>query len=443
MSLINYATVENGAPWITTVGAGTLDRSFLATMTLENGLTIEGTSYFPESIFFTNLTSYYGKGNKSKELCKDTALDRNKVAGKVVMFHFSPQIKEVQRAGALAAIILTDVSLGLSPEDYSLPSLLLSEASANLVIEYVTKERNPKVKSMTFVHTKLGTKPAPQVAVFSSKGPNPITPGILKPDIIAPGMDVLAAYVPNKPRVTVGNYGLVTDYALSTGTSMSTPVVAGVAALLRAVHPEWSPAAVQSALMTTAYVKDNNSTSFKTNFIDSIAAPLQAGAGHIDPNKAMDPGLIYDTSFQDYVDFLCGLGYTNEQMRLVLKRNEWHCNKKLSHELNYPSFMVVLSNQTTYPMSMNFSRVVTNVGNDTSSYQAHLENIPDGMKIRVEPSTLTFTQKNQKQSFVVSVEIDKEVPRIIYCFLKWIDQHGHTVSSPLAAANHDAPKSFF
>ena len=181
-------------------------------------------------------------------------MDRNEVAGKVVMFHFSPQIKEVQRAGALAAIILTDVSLGLSPEDYSLPSLLLSEASANLVIEYVTKERNPKVKSMTFVHTKLGTKPAPQVAVFSSKGPNPITPGILKPDIIAPGMDVLAAYVPNKPRVTVGNYGLVTDYALSTGTSMSTPVVAGVAALLRAVHPEWSPAAVRSALMTTAYV---------------------------------------------------------------------------------------------------------------------------------------------------------------------------------------------
>ena len=72
MSLINYATVENGAPWITTVGAGTLDRSFVATMTLENGLTIEGPSYFPESIFFTNLTLYYGKGNKSKELCKDS-----------------------------------------------------------------------------------------------------------------------------------------------------------------------------------------------------------------------------------------------------------------------------------------------------------------------------------------------------------------------------------
>ncbi|KAL0007201.1 hypothetical protein SO802_008703 [Lithocarpus litseifolius] len=71
----NYATVENGVPWITTVGAGTLDQSFLATMTLENGLAIEGTSYFPESIFFTNLTLYHGKGNKSKELCKDTSLD--------------------------------------------------------------------------------------------------------------------------------------------------------------------------------------------------------------------------------------------------------------------------------------------------------------------------------------------------------------------------------
>ncbi|KAM3685796.1 hypothetical protein ACJW31_11G146100 [Castanea mollissima] len=424
-----FATVVNAAPWITTVGAGTLDRSYLATMTLGNGVTMEGTSYFPESVSFTNLTLYYGKGNTSKAICSDKSLDRNDVAGKVVICDSysvdpSQQILEVERAGAYAAIFLSNLSISLSLANYTFPCLTLPDSSATLVKENVTRVRNPKVKRIQFVLTKLGTKPAPQVAFCSSAGPNPFTPGILKPDIIAPGMDVLAAFTPNVPFVTVGNYDLVTDYALMWGTSMSTPIVAGVGALLRAIHPEWSPAAIRSALMTTAYVKDNTGASFTTQLSNSIAAPIQLGAGHIDPNKAMDPGLIYDTSFQDYVDFLCGLGYTNEQMR-----------HKLSHELNYPSFMVVLSNQTTYPMSMNFSRVVTNVEYDTSVYQAHLEDIPDGMKIRVEPSTLTFTKKNQKQSFVVSVEINIKLAKVIHCFLKWIDQHSHIVSSPIAAVN--------
>ena len=90
---------------------------------------------------------------------------------------------------------------------------------------------------------------------------------------------------------------------------------------------------------------------------------------------------------------------------------------------------------TTYPATMNFSRVVTNVGNDTSVYKAHLENIPIGMKIKVEPSTLTFTEKYQNQSFVLSVQIEIEFPMIIYGFLKWIDQYGHIVSSPIVAIN--------
>uniref|UniRef100_A0A2N9EIA5 Peptidase S8/S53 domain-containing protein n=2 Tax=Fagus sylvatica TaxID=28930 RepID=A0A2N9EIA5_FAGSY len=432
-------TVHNGAPWITTVGAATLDRSFVATMTLENGFTIEGTSYFPESVFLTNLTLYYGKGNMSKAICNDTSLDRNEVAGKVVLcdsygLDVSKQIIEAERVGAYAAIFLTNMSLAVLPESCSIPSLILTDAPVTLVKEYVTRDRNPKVKSMNFVFTRFGKERAPQVAVFSSKGPNSITPGILKPDIIAPGVDILGAYIPNKPFIRVGNHDLTTDYALVSGTSMSTPIVAGGGALLKAIHPKWSPAAIRSALMTTAYAKDNTGRTLKSQFAHS-GTPIHFGAGHIDPNKAMDPGLIYDMGFQDYVDFLCGLEYTDEQMRIILKRKKWHCNKKLSHELNYPSFIVVLSNETTYPTAMNLSRVVTNVGNDTSVYEAHLEKIPTGMKIRVEPSTLTFTEKYQNQSFVVSVEIDRDFPMIIYGFLKWIDQYGHIVSSPIVATN--------
>uniref|UniRef100_A0A2N9HXS0 Subtilisin-like protease fibronectin type-III domain-containing protein n=1 Tax=Fagus sylvatica TaxID=28930 RepID=A0A2N9HXS0_FAGSY len=438
----DFKTIYNGAPWITTVAATTHDRSFVATMTLKNGLTMEGRSYFAKNVSLTNLKLYYGKGNMSKTICNDTALDRNEVAGKVVICdsnnaNVSQQISEAKRAGASAAIFLTDSSYPLEPEDYVIPSLILPNASGTLVKKYVTSVRNPMVKRMKFVLTRFGTKPAPRVAHFSSKGPNPITPGILKPDIVAPGVDVLAAVQPYS-SLEVDNNDVTINYGLMSGSSMSTPIVAGVGALLRAVHPKWSPAAIRSAIMTTAYTKDNTGTTMKAIFKDAkyeTATPLHFGAGHISPNEAMDPGLIYDMGFQDYVDFLCGLGYTNEQMRLILKRNEWHCSKKLSHELNYPSFMVALSNETTYPTAMNFNRVVTNVGNDTSIYQAHLENIPTGMKIKVEPNILTFTEKNQKQSFVVSVEIDRDFPKIIYCFLKWIDQHSHIVSSPITAIN--------
>jgi hypothetical protein len=98
--------------------------------------------------------------------------------------------------GAYAAIFLTDKSSSLFPNEYSIPGLLLPTASGTLLKEYVTKVRNPKVKEMKFVLTRLGGKPAPQVADFSSKGPNPISPGVLKPDILAPGVDVLAAFSP-------------------------------------------------------------------------------------------------------------------------------------------------------------------------------------------------------------------------------------------------------
>ena len=201
-------------------------------MTLGNGVTMEGTSYFPESISFANLTLYYGKGNMSKAICSDKSLDRNDVAGKVVicdsyLVDSSQQISEVERAVAYAAIFLSNISISLSLENYTFPCLTLPDSPGTLVKEYVAKMRNPKVKSIRFVLTKFGTKPAPQVAFFSSAGPNPFTPGILKTDIIAPGMDVLAAFNPNVPFVTVGNYDLVTDYALKWGTSMSTPIVAG------------------------------------------------------------------------------------------------------------------------------------------------------------------------------------------------------------------------
>ncbi|KAL7245252.1 hypothetical protein ACSBR2_000552 [Camellia fascicularis] len=193
--------------------------------------------------------------------------------------------------------------------------------------------------------------------------------GVLKPDILALGQDVLAAVVPNKAYFKVGNYNMGTDYGFISGTSMATPHVAGVTALLKVVHHDWSPAAIRSAIMTTANTLDNTDTALKDQLTGLPATPLDFRAGHVNPNKAMDPGLIYNMGFHDYVDFLCRLGYNKKQMSVVLKRNQWSCNQNPT-DLNYPSFIAIFPRNTSSVTAETFSRVVTNVGDDTAIYRA-------------------------------------------------------------------------
>ncbi|KAK7848124.1 subtilisin-like protease sbt1.6 [Quercus suber] len=88
-------------------------------------------------------------------------------------------------------------------------------------------------------------------------------------------------------------------------------------------------------------------------------------------------------------------------MSVIIRRSTWSSSHKSINYLNYPSFIAVLSNDTRYLVAQNF--IVTNIGNDIAVYQSHVENVPNGMRIGVVPETLTFTHKNQKQGFVVSI----------------------------------------
>ncbi|KAJ8774963.1 hypothetical protein K2173_019967 [Erythroxylum novogranatense] len=205
--------------------------------------------------------------------------------------------------------------------------------------------------------------------------------------------------------------------------------------MLKNVHPEWSPAAIRSAIMTTSYVIDNTGKFILDQTTKIFATPLAYGAGHIDPNKAIDPGLVYDLSFDDYVGFLCGLGYSKKEMEKVIGTRHWNCQRGKEQDLNYPSFMAIFSGEQHSPAVKKFRRVVTNVGNDSSVYHATTEYPVPAFSIVVEPTTLSFTHKHQKLCFSMEIKLDEEVLSVhgkdFDGVLKWTDQHNHVVSSPV------------
>ncbi|XP_052179537.1 subtilisin-like protease SBT3 [Diospyros lotus] len=433
----------NEAPWITTVGAGTLDRNFAGFVTLGNGdFTITGRSLYPENQLVFKVPLYYGHGNRSKETCKYAALDAEDVAGKYIFCYFTnrtsvlyQQLRELNRSGAAGAILSSDFGLLIRSGDFNLPFVIVNHKDGKLVKDYIINNDNPIV-SILFQKTLLGTKPAPQVTDFSSRGPSLVAPWVLKPDILAPGYDILAAWVPNKKGAFIRDNYLLTDYVLLSGTSMSSPHIAAVAALLKSVHADWSSAAIRSAMMTTADVLDNKDGVITDMATGAAATPLDFGAGHVNPNKAMDPGLVYDIEIQDYIDFLCAMKYTTKQIRIITRRSDFNCDNA-NLDLNYPSFAIIL-NITNAISTYTFRRVLTNAADSNSVYRVQVV-VPSDMKIAVQPSEIYFPGKYSKVEFNLTVEIDlghssESDYNGTYGFLSWCEVNGtHVIRSPIVS----------
>lgn len=167
-------------------------------------------------------------------------------------------------------------------------------------------------------------------------------------------------------------------------------------------------------------------------------AEFAYGAGHIDPLKAVNPGLIYDAGEIDYVNFLCGQNYSTKSLRLVTG-DESSCSeatKAAVWDLNYPSF--ALSAEPHTPTKRTFHRTVTNVGSPFSTYKATVK-APQGVNIRVEPVVLSFKSLGQKQSFVVTVDATIDT-YIASGYLVW-DDGVYQVRSPIVAATFSQQQS--
>ncbi|XP_019057185.1 PREDICTED: subtilisin-like protease SBT3.10 isoform X1 [Tarenaya hassleriana] len=257
--------------------------------------------------------------------------------------------------------------------------------------------------SQTLVGQPVSTK----VATFSSRGPNSISPAILKPDISAPGVNILAATSPDDG-----------GFAMKSGTSMATPVVSGIVALLRGLHPDWSPAAIRSALVTTAWKTDpSGEPIFADGSNRKLADPFDYGGGLVNPEKATDPGLVYDMGTSDYILYMCSAGYADSSISQLIGKPTSCPNPKPSIlDLNLPSITIPnLRDEVT------LTRTVTNVGPRDSVYKVVMEP-PSGVRVDVNPKTLVFNSETKRVSFTVRVTTAHKVNSGFYFGrLTWTD----------------------
>ncbi|KAH1152990.1 hypothetical protein GYH30_048896 [Glycine max] len=425
------SSLSNFSPWSITVAASTIDRKFVTKVELGNKITYEGTSINTFDLKGELYPIIYGgdapnKGvgidGSSSRFCFSGSLDKKLVHGKIVLCDSRSQVSGPFDAGAVGALVQGQGFRDI-PLSFPLPGSYLALQDGVSVYDYINSTRTPTATIFKTDETKDTI--APVVASFSSRGPNIVTPEILKPDLVAPGVSILASWSPVSPPSDIEGDNRTLNFNIISGTSMACPHVSGAAAYVKSFHPTWSPAAIRSALMTTA-----KQLSPKTN----LQAEFAYGSGQIDPSKAVYPGLVYDAGEIDYVRFLCGQGYSTRTLQLITGDNSSCPETKngSARDLNYASFALFVPPSNSNSISGSFNRTVINVGSPTSTYKATVTS-PEGLKIKVNPSVLPFTSLNQKQTFVLTIEGQLKGP-IVSGSLVWGDGK-YQVRSPIVVFN--------
>jgi len=427
-----------GAPWVITAAASSRDgKSYLEAFEIRTPPVLAGKYAAMEAAFTppledvdpiegdlilvddddTGLES--GTTGSEADACQ-ALVNGDEVDGNIALIQrsgcdFDTMIANAADAGAVAAIVYNIAGdpivmygeSGLS----DIPAIMMGQADANLILaEFDAGNSVTVVLDKGFLLSENDT--GNEMATFSARGPAPVA-DILKPDVTAPGVNILAGFSPDSAYSKGGE-----NFAYLSGTSMSTPHVAGVAALIRQAHPDWSPAVIKSALMTTSRQDITSSGGGGT------ASPFDFGAGHIVPNSAIEPGLAFEITDDEYDAFACGI----ESPAVTEERCEELEAAGVSSEgrqLNLPSISISeLANSQTV------TRRVTNVDDEAGSYLVEVSP-PPGMRVDVVPDSISLAP-GESATFEIAITYESG-PLDLWRFgsFTWRSTE-HAVYSPIA-----------
>jgi subtilisin family serine protease len=412
-------------PWITSVGASTQSRFYEGTVTLGDGSQFSGASVTAG----TNELPLVDAASAGSDLCEPGALNPALVSGKIVLCRGSvnraAKSFAVSQAGGAGMILYNDTDDGnLFSDTHWVPSVHVDHTPGMAIKSYIASSDLPTAKIAGGTVTQWDA--APSMTIFSSRGPDPVAEDIIKPDVTAPGIQVLAG---NSPTPDAEMFPGQLFQAIA-GTSMSSPHVAGVFALLKQAHPDWSPAMAKSAVMTTAYqdVRDNDRV--------SPADPFAMGAGHIDAggkwNKGSvdEPGLVYDAGFYEYLGFLCDAApeaFANPAATCSFLASIGVPTD--ASDLNLPSIGVaeLVGQQTVV-------RTVTSVAAESGWRQyTAVADPPPGFDVTVSPSKIRLKSGDKATYEVTITNVSAPIGQWAFGSLTWQDDTGHyDVYSPIA-----------
>lgn len=383
-------------PWVTGVGANTHDRTFEGSVTLGDGSEFAGASLTGG----TEQLPLVDAADHGNEICDPDVTFEPEITGAIVLC-LRAVIPRVDKSLAVfeqggAGMVLYNQNAGDTQvtDNHWVPSVHVGAADGQAIKAHIADQGGSAVA--TIGAGEAADTQGSVMAAFSSRGPTAVAESLIKPDVTAPGVNILAGNTltpdPNLPGAGVPGEA----FQAISGTSMSSPHVAGVLALLKQAHPDWTPAMAQSAVMTTA--RDDV---FKEDG-DTRADPFDMGAGHLDPgrradrpNSVFDPGLVYDAGFNEYLGFYC------DTAPEVLQPGTCEALEQAGipttvENLNYPSIGAaeVLS-------SAEIQRTVTSVADKTALWIPTVRD-PKGFDVRVSPRLLVL---QPGESATVTLEV--------------------------------------